>query len=398
MRPDKLIQHWRALRSVPMRAMARRAMTIVPDFIRADGTSSALVNITLELTYRCNVKCEFCFLKDSVLYQRRDELTVEEIAKLADEARPHGASFFLTGGEPFLRKDLAEIVETIKARGLKVGVNTNGLLVDEERGRRIREAGLDYAIFSLHGPREIHDCLENKRGSFDGVMENLERFAAEKGRTRVVANCVVAEKNSGHLSEVPDLLAHVALDAVTFQHETFLTEGEVRRNDRVWKRLFPGKDVPMVYQSSGYGQRDFETLSREIGRIRAGNESRRWPFPVFFKPYIEEKDLRDWYTADMQVSGRCLYLWTDVRVEPDGVVNGCQVMPLPMGNVREKPLSEILNGEAYRELRTKNREAGGLFPACARCCKLYRNPMNSMARKRSQREACTEEALVQLQH
>ena len=159
MRLLKLLRHGRALRSAPIKAVARRAATLLPDLLAGEGASRALVNVTLELTYRCNVQCEFCFLKDSVLYQKRDELTLDEIARLADQAQPFGASFFLTGGEPFLRRDLPEIVAAIHARGLKVGVNTNGLLVDAAMGERVRAAGLDYVIFSLHGPKEIHDCL-----------------------------------------------------------------------------------------------------------------------------------------------------------------------------------------------------------------------------------------------
>ncbi|MFQ5669984.1 MAG: radical SAM protein [Acidobacteriota bacterium] len=375
----ELVRHLRALRSAPSKAVVKRVATILPDYLLGNGSSRALVNITLEVTYRCNVKCEFCFLKDSVLNQKRDELTHQEVARLADQAMPYGAAFFITGGEPFLRRDLPEMISAIKSRGLRVGVNTNGLLVDEKRGAAIREAGLDYIIFSLHGPREVHDCLENRRGSFDQVMSHLTAFSRRKGSTRVIANCVVAKQNADRLSEVPALLAHIPLDAVTFQHETFLTAGEVAAHEEVWKVLFPQRPLPMVFQSSGYGRRDFGALDREIDTIQTKN--RKWPFPVFFKPFLQGKKLRSWYTSDMDVKGRCLYIWTDTRVEPDGTVNACQVMPTPMGNVRENSLEEILNGTLYREFRAKNREIGGVFPACARCCKLYRNPMNFAARQ-----------------
>jgi MoaA/NifB/PqqE/SkfB family radical SAM enzyme len=380
MKLAKLLRHARSLRSVPVRAVARRAATLLPDYL-GDGSSRGLVNVTLELTYRCNVQCEFCFLKDSVLYQKRDELTLEEIGRLADQARGYGASFFLTGGEPVLRRDLPEIVAAIKARGLKVGVNTNGILVDAKMGARIRDAGLDYAIFSLHGPREVHDCLENRKGSFDKVLANLETFAHAKGRTRVFVNCVVARGNSDKLSTVPDVVAHVPIDGLTFQHETFLTAREVRQHEQVWRAFFRGRPLPMVFQSSGYGRRDFDAMGREIEAMQSRDAKHKWPFPIFFKPGLEGEKLREWYTSDMQVKGRCLYIWTDTRVEPDGLVNACQVMPTPMGNVRAGSLGEILNGAPYREFRAKNREAGGVFPACARCCKLYRNPMNFMAQQ-----------------
>ncbi|MFQ5702104.1 MAG: radical SAM protein, partial [Acidobacteriota bacterium] len=351
MKVVQLLRHLRVLRSAPTGAIARRAATLLPDYLLGGGSTRALVNITLELTYRCNVKCEFCFLKDSVLNQKRDELTLDEIDELAQQAKPYGAAFFLTGGEPFLRRDLTEIVAAIKRAGLKVGVNTNGLLVDAARGEAMRQAGLDYIIFSLHGPREVHDCLENRKGAFDKVMANLETFSCAKGKTRVIANCVVAKQNADCLNQVPDLLRSFPIDALTFQHETFLTGGEVAAHKEVWKRLFPDRSLPMVYQSSGYGRRDFDVLDAQMDDIDSGNRTHRWPFPVFLKPFLKGEKLRDWYTSDMDVKGRCLYIWTDTRVEPDGTVNACQVMPTPMGNVRETPLADLLNGELYREFR-----------------------------------------------
>lgn len=379
MRLLSLLGHLRALRSAPLSAVARRAATLPGDYLAGDGKSRALVNVTLEVTYLCNITCDFCFLKDSVLHERRDELTTAEIARLAEQAAPFGASFFITGGEPFLRRDLPEIVAAIKAQGLVVGVNTNGLLVDERAGRAVREAGLDYAIFSLHGPPEVHDCLEGRRGAFQEVLGNLATFARRKGRTRVLANCVVAKENAGRLSELPALLAGIPLDGITYQHETFLTADEVLRHERVWEVLFPGWPLPMVYQSSGYGERDLAAVEREVAALSAA------PAPgspkVFWKPHLSGERLRSWYSGDMQVKGRCLYIWTDVRVEPDGTVNACQVMPTPMGSLRERSLGEVINDERYRTFRAKNREAGGVFPACARCCKLYRNPVNFTARE-----------------
>ncbi|MFN7974173.1 MAG: radical SAM protein [Acidobacteriota bacterium] len=378
MRPLSLFRHFRALRSTPARAVAHRAATLLPDYLWGDGSSRALVNVTLEVTYRCNIECEFCFLKDSVLNERRDEMTVAEIARLADQAREYGASFFITGGEPFLRRDLHEIVAAIHARGLKVGVNTNGLLVDKAATARILDAGLDYAIFSLHGPPDVHDCLERRPGAFAIVLENLRRFAARKGRTRVLANCVIARESSARISELPALLEGIAIDGLTFQHETFLTAEEVASHRVVWETLFPGRSLPMVYQSSGYERRDMAALEDQVSRIESQPPG---AFPILWKPELPPDRLSDWYGGDMKVKGRCLYIWTDTRVEPDGRVNACQVMPAIMGNVRDTPLREILNNQAYRDFRAQNRAAGGVFPACARCCKLYRNPVNFTARE-----------------
>lgn len=377
----RLIRHLRVLRSIPVRAVAKRAVTLLPDLYLGAGRSSALVNITLELTYRCNLHCEFCFLKDTLLNQRRTELTVPEIARLAEQAKALGASFFLTGGEPFLRKDLAKIVNEIHRRSLRVGVNTNGLLVTPERGREIRAAGLGYIIFSLHGPREVHDAVVGRPGAFDRLMAHLDDFSNHKGPVRVMVNCVVTKDNGVLLSEVPALLEDLPLDGLTFQHETFLTPQEVKDHRAAWNAIFPRLPMPMVYQDTGFGPRDFEGIEASIRAIEEAAAARRWPFPVFFKPSLGGADLRSWYTHDMHPEGQCLYIWTDTRVEPDGTVNACQVMPTPMGNIHDAPLGEILNGETYRSFRAGLRNAGGVLPACARCCKLYRNPVRLLSRQ-----------------
>ena len=374
-----LLRHARTLRSIPWRAAAHRAATLLPDYLFGDGGTRALVNVTLEVTYLCNIECDFCFLKDNVLNERRQELSVAEIGGLAEQAAEFGASFFLTGGEPFLRRDLAEIVAVIKRQGLKVGINTNGLLVDEAAGRLVREAGVDFVIFSLHGPPEVHDCLEHRQGAFQQVLENLTAFARAKGRTRVLANCVIARENMTRISELPAFLHRVPIDGLTFQHETFLSPREVLQHREVWSRLFPERPLPMVYQSTGYGPRDLGGFERQLAAIET--TAHEHPFPVMWKPLLRRHELRDWYGGDMQVKGRCLYIWTDTRVEPDGNVNACQVMPTTMGNIRQTPLREILSEAGYREFRTRNREAGGVFPACARCCKNYRNPVSWTAKE-----------------
>jgi MoaA/NifB/PqqE/SkfB family radical SAM enzyme len=375
------VRHLRSIRSAPLRAVAQRALTMLPDLWRSDGRSSALVNISLEITYRCNLKCEFCYLKDELLNDRREELSLEEITSLVEQAKPYGASFYITGGEPFLRRDLFDVVSTIKSHGLRVGVNTNGILVDGRKGQLIRWAGLDYIIFSLHGPPDVHNELEGCPGAYERILANIEEFARKKGKTRVLVNCVVAKGNAERLGELPRALAHVPLDGITYQHESYLTESEVRNNEEVWKRLFPGRPQPLVYQSTGCGARNLGAMDAEIAAIVEGTRKGDWPYPVYFKPFLSDRKLRDWYTADMCVSGKCTYLWTDTRIEPDGTLNACQVMPTPMGNVRETPLAELLNNELYRDFRARILQAGGNFPACARCCKLYRNPMKFARRE-----------------
>jgi radical SAM protein with 4Fe4S-binding SPASM domain len=102
----------------------------------------------LEITARCNLNCRHCYINlpanDS--QARREELTLEEIGRLADEAVSLGAIWCLiTGGEPLLREDFSEIYLLLKKKGLLVSVFTNATL--------IREAHIK--LFKKYPPRDI---------------------------------------------------------------------------------------------------------------------------------------------------------------------------------------------------------------------------------------------------
>ncbi len=85
-----------------------------------------------------------------------------------------------------------------------------------------------------------------------------------------------------------------------------------------------------------------------------------------------EPEWQAWYGDESWISARCHYPWTDIRIQPNGDVVFCQFIERRLGNVREQPLDEIWNAPDYRRLRRALLTAGGSYPGCARCCKLYR--------------------------
>ena len=92
------------------------------------GSLTTPTAIILYVTNRCNLKCDHCFYWDS-LNKDSYELSVEEISKIVDSLQ-HLISLSLTGGEPFLRKDLSEIVEIFVRKGKvkEIGIASNGFM------------------------------------------------------------------------------------------------------------------------------------------------------------------------------------------------------------------------------------------------------------------------------
>ncbi len=135
------------------------------------------------VTERCNARCAHCLLgeRDG---RNRDELTIDEIARVS--ASMDDMLFFTpTGGEPFLRPDLSEIVRIFRAnnRAANVGIPTNGSLpervVDSVRRMLAENPGLDLHVdVSLDGPPAVHDSIRARPGLYEQALTTYRELRA----------------------------------------------------------------------------------------------------------------------------------------------------------------------------------------------------------------------------
>lgn len=365
------INHLRLINSVDWRTAARSVLHLYPDYYSSKGRTRSLINVTLELTYRCNWVCDFCFLKDNVLNRRVDELSYDEILGIIDEVAPLRLSFYLTGGEPFVRRDCIDIIRAIKERGLKVGVNTNHQILNEAKIDELREIGLDYLISSIHGPKEVHEKLTASR-SYDKVMANLAYWNSKPRRTRIFINYVITPETSAYMNDMVHIAKESGVDVMTFQQETFLTKKDRLNHDELWQEMFgEPNDVELSYLDFDPAEYDTEMLK---DRIQSAKDlSKKLGVITFFKPDLKNGELENWYGDDFHSSSRCSYIYTDARINPRGDVITCQFIPKVVGSIRKDRLLDIVNNQEMVHFRKAIQGAGGLFPACARCCKLYRS-------------------------
>ncbi|GAB4488898.1 MAG: hypothetical protein OHK006_19890 [Thermodesulfovibrionales bacterium] len=145
---------------------------------------------SLELTSRCNLRCVHCYLGPPSADDRiiRDELDTAEILSVLDQITEAGCfHLLLTGGEPFMRKDFAEIYRHAKKNGLLLTVFSNGTLVTTETAGLLAEFPPRAVEISLYGATEktcaeltgrssaYHDCLRGIRMLLDaGVPVKLK--------------------------------------------------------------------------------------------------------------------------------------------------------------------------------------------------------------------------------
>lgn len=158
-------------------------------------------SLFLFVTSRCNSLCRTCFYFDRL--NSRDDLTFEQIRKIAETAPPF-RKLWLSGGEPFLRPELAEIVSLFARHcGIRhVNLPTNGLMKERifEQVEKMLELAPEVTIdlnFSLDGLANTHDAIRGVPNNFERTLETMEeaarRYWGERRLRRNVLSVVTSE-------------------------------------------------------------------------------------------------------------------------------------------------------------------------------------------------------------
>lgn len=174
------------------------------------------VHLTFFVTRRCNLRCPFCFYQ-----QARDapgaapELTAEEVRRVAGSlGRLLWVAF--SGGEPFLREDLAELAGIFHDanRVAFFTLPTNGLLTEvvAERTEEILDRCPESVVvlkLSLDGVGPAHDAVRRAPGAFEKAMRTCQRLAAlaeRHPRLELGVNTLYCSETQGRMDEIIELV------------------------------------------------------------------------------------------------------------------------------------------------------------------------------------------------
>ncbi len=145
-----------------------------------------LRRVILSVTYRCNSRCKTCSIWKK---NYPDKLTLGDFKKLANSEEFKSVRFLvLTGGEPFLRKDIDEIVNMFKAKNPKLHITilTNALL-SEVIYEKVKKMPRDVLItLSFNGNPETHDETRGVKGNFKKLIETIENLKKLKQNTNLI--------------------------------------------------------------------------------------------------------------------------------------------------------------------------------------------------------------------
>ena len=340
-------------------------------------------SVNLELTARCNLRCKMCWWwgENGIGYKSiregnsiiANELTTKEIFDVVDRLEPSRPSFYLSGGEPFIRKDAIDIIEYISSKGMAVIINDNGTLLTEDILARLAKIKGLTINFSIDGPREVHDGIRGK-GTFDKTTNAIKRLIELRGDSpypAIKTNTTFSPCLIGHMDEfIRYLQDSVGVDAVRMQHLWFTYKENAEAHKQLLKKIFgtteTGVDSHIIDKPE---QRYLDQLTEEIANV----ERTKYSKPVFIHPKLSRDEISRYYTdLTVKKGSRCLVAWNSIIIKANGDVMFCPdewMNDFRLGNIRNDEIDKMWNGEKAAKFREElyNRR---MFPACARCCKM----------------------------
>ncbi len=148
---------------------------MVSEFVnRYIANPAHLMNVTIEITSQCNLKCCHCYIEDRISCQTVRYLDVKSIEKVIDEAyKLKAITVTLTGGEPLMHPEFPVILKLIKERGFLVFLKTNGTLINSKNIQYIKKH-VDSIILSRYGfSAETYEAVTGVKKSYDMYCNSL---------------------------------------------------------------------------------------------------------------------------------------------------------------------------------------------------------------------------------
>jgi radical SAM protein with 4Fe4S-binding SPASM domain len=303
--------------------------------------------IALNLTQRCNLACEHCYLDAKVLKEgATDELGTEELKRVLSDIASTGpeAMVVLTGGEPLLRRDIEELAAHASGLGLMVVVGSNGILLTRDRIESLKHAGVAGIGLSVDSlDPEHHDRFRGRRGAWAKTMASIDACAAAGLPFQI------------HFSATDDTADEID-DMVAFARDV----GAMVLN--VFFMVCTGRGE----KYSDISPEKYESVLRRVA-VAARDEKRlmvRAKCAPHFKRIAMEMD-PDWAitSAHGYDAGGCLAATRYARITPNGDVTPCPFMEISAGSVRDTSFFEIWeNAPVLQALRAPKLE--GRCGAC----------------------------------
>ncbi len=337
---------------------------------------STPTRVVMDLTRRCNLRCEMC---NTWRIEPAHELDPGEIRRVLGRL-PRLTWLDLTGGEPFLRADIAEVFDAVldAAPALRVlHFPTNGWFGERtvEVARQVRRRRPEVALIitvSVDGPRDVHDRLRGRAGSFDRALATYRALEAIEGVETYIGTTVTASSEA----TLPALGQALRDELPGFSPSSWHWN---------WLQISPH------FFANGH----LDALPRGDGLVRAHLERRGLPRNLVDLMELVFLLNLEFYRRGEPSGIVCQALRSTLFLSPEGDVYPCHVYDRPLGNVLQTDIQTLWRSDEVKAARRdiERLACGGCFTPCEAYPALAGAPLSTVAQTARRSLALLDERL-----
>jgi len=336
-----------------------------------------LALVYFKLTGACNLRCVMCGqygekgnMKSCAAGESKKTLPLETWKNFIDQIAPSKPTIYVWGGEPFLYPDIMPLCKYMVDKGLVISVNTNGTLMEKHAEQIVRDKWAALFI-SLDAFRDVNDELRG-RGSYDKVIAGIKAINAEKQKQKskypvLSLVTVVTNKNYADLDNLARASREYSLDLHIYNLGTYTNDSIVEMQKQFMKEKLETDIDCLDAYNTGY---NLGIDGQKLHGILSNIQNVNYGHPIITVPALNPEKTHTYY-AELKtpVRNHCVVPWCQANINYNGDVHFCaDYTDYILGNITEKTLKEIFNGERANLFRKTIHECeGGMFPGCLRC-------------------------------
>jgi len=295
--------------------------------IKKAAAAGRLLTMEVEFSQLCNFRCPYCYLDA----RPNEELTSDEIRDLILQGHDLGVrKVIILGGEPMIYPRILEKIHFIRSHGMEVEIFTNGSNITVENAAELALLDVKVVLKMNTQNAEIQNrlCgLEEADRIIRDAFRHLKEAGYGSGDKPMAVSSVISSEN---IAELPDMWRWLRDQQIDPYFEMITPQGSAVEND--WLAV-----------DSGGVKRLFDQLA-EIDRAEYG---------------------REWIPQPPLVGDICLRHQFSCYVNAFGNVMPCVGVTLPVGNIRENRLADILrDSEVVQDLKNYTETIKGPCAAC----------------------------------
>lgn len=325
--------------------------------------------INVAVTYRCNLRCKMCNIWK--IYREspdlaRDEMCSDDYTRLFESVSHDLFWLGLTGGEPFLKKDLVDIVNLAASKSPKLHIlelTTNGFSegpIEKKVNEILEDANIPFITVgvSIDGPPLMHDCIRGRKEAWSRAIATYKKLceiSSSHPNLSPHISYTISQHNAGCFSDFLNALAEEGI-----KMETDLISVGIEHIGHIYHNVGSGKGS-LLYGANA----DIQFLLSRIRILRYFNKGVVEIGRDLFKKMFLISAI-DFLKKPNKMAIPCAALFCSCFIDPFGFVYPCSIYGKKLGNVRKTSFHHIWHSHTANKLRESIKE--GKCPNCWSPC------------------------------